>query len=370
MAAGPSKPSFRLLSDCSVPTAYGQVDMRVYGLAPSATCWVACVWGDVAASDSPVLMRVHDACLTSEVLGSLKCDCGRQLQIAQQLLAQHGGLLIYSPQEGRGIGLANKLAAYKLQERDGLDTVDANLALGLPDEARDYQPVRATLDDLGIHSVELLTNNPWKVDSIRRLGVHVAARRGVLAEAVPEPCKNYLRAKAERMGHWLAPHLTNGVSRQSVRAEPDDANLAGRDHTSNGRDQRSDGSAPAVEAPLCEPCEDDEGEDELSSRQAELSATTEPRPSPSSASIHQAMRAGRAAEPQQSLHASSEVVSPIGEVRSPPGEVRSLIGEVGSPTGEVGSPTGAATSPMASAAVQPLPFSTAKRSSRPLMARL
>ena len=185
MESGQSDQVFRLLSDCCVPTNYGQVAMRVYGIAPTAPCWVACVWGDVGASERPVLTRVHDACLTSEVLGSLKCDCGRQLQIAQQLLAQCGGLLIYSPQEGRGIGLANKLAAYKLQERDGLDTVDANLALGLPDEARDYRPVRTILDDLGITSVELLTNNPWKVGARRQLGVALTSTSTLTLTTAP-----------------------------------------------------------------------------------------------------------------------------------------------------------------------------------------
>ena len=103
-------------------------------------------------------MRVHDACLTSEILGSLKCDCAQQLRLSQHHLAKHGGVLIYTPQEGRGIGLAAKVAAYALQE-GGLDTVDANVALGLPAEARDYSAVRDILDHLRIRSVVILTNN-------------------------------------------------------------------------------------------------------------------------------------------------------------------------------------------------------------------
>jgi GTP cyclohydrolase II len=160
-----------------MPTNNGRMAVRVYGERDrgeafySQHAWVACLWADcddVYRGSERVHMRVHDACLTSEVLGSLKCDCAVQLRLAQQHLAQQGGILIYTPQEGRGIGLASKIAAYGLQERQGLDTVDANLALGLPDEARDYTPVRTILDSLGVRSVVLLTNNPFKVHADRK----------------------------------------------------------------------------------------------------------------------------------------------------------------------------------------------------------
>ena len=131
-----------MLSQCTLPTQFGEsCQLRIYGppdggaQSEQQQQWVACLWGAVATGESveSVHLRVHDACLTSEILGSLKCDCAQQLRLSQQHLSRHGGVLIYTPQEGRGIGLASKVAAYALQER-GLDTVDANRALGLPDE--------------------------------------------------------------------------------------------------------------------------------------------------------------------------------------------------------------------------------------------
>eukprot|EP00900_Chrysochromulina_parva_P016857 jgi/Chrpa1/25172/Chrysochromulina_OHIO_Genome00010096-RA len=202
------------ISSCTMPTNHGRMAVRVYGERDrgeafySQHAWVACLWADcddVYRGSERVHMRVHDACLTSEVLGSLKCDCAVQLRLAQQHLAQQGGILIYTPQEGRGIGLASKIAAYGLQERQGLDTVDANLALGLPDEARDYTPVRTILDSLGVRSVVLLTNNPFKVHALRSLGIDVAGRRAVLASSTPAHAHGYLETKARRMGHILTP---------------------------------------------------------------------------------------------------------------------------------------------------------------------
>jgi GTP cyclohydrolase II len=119
---------------------------------------------------------VHDACFTSEVLGSLKCDCAEQLQLAMEYIhANSPGIVIYLWQEGRGIGLANKIAAYKLQEQ-GLDTVDANRALGLPDDSREYTSVRNILKELGVKSVRLMTNNPRKINVLTDLGVKVSGR--------------------------------------------------------------------------------------------------------------------------------------------------------------------------------------------------
>lgn len=205
------------LSDCSLPTEFGdRCELRIFGAKPkvdeaiSSTSsarvpeWVACAWGNVRDGER-VHVRVHDACLTSEILGSLKCDCAHQLRLAQAHLAREGGVLIYTPQEGRGIGLAQKVAAYALQERHGLDTVDANVALGLPAEARDYRPVRAILEHMQIRSIVLLTNNPFKVESLRSLGIAVEGRQAVLAaeHALPLPAADYLRAKARRMGHLV-----------------------------------------------------------------------------------------------------------------------------------------------------------------------
>ena len=214
----PNRYSFHMpiscLSDCTMPTTHGRMTVRLYGErgadnADPRHVWVVCLWANSTTlrGRERVHMRVHDACLTSEVLGSLKCDCAQQLRLAQHHLAQQKGILIYSPQEGRGIGLVNKIAAYALQEKQGLDTVDANLALGLPDEARNYAPVRVILDDLGVRSVVLLTNNPFKIGALRALGIRIEQRRAVLVSmsqsGTSEECQNYLRAKASRMGHRL-----------------------------------------------------------------------------------------------------------------------------------------------------------------------
>jgi GTP cyclohydrolase II len=155
-------------------------------------------------------LRVHDACFTSEVLGSLKCDCADQLALSLDYIAGPGapGLVIYLQQEGRGIGLANKIAAYALQE-GGLDTVDANRALGLPDDAREYSSVAAILADLGIASVRLMTNNPRKVELLRGLGVAVVGRIPCLVQA-QEHSLGYLLAKARRMSHLLGAEGSGG----------------------------------------------------------------------------------------------------------------------------------------------------------------
>ena len=149
-----------------------------------------------------VTVRVHDACVTSEVFGSLRCDCREQLHHAFKYTREHGGIVIYLQQEGRGIGLSQKLAAYSLQQKEGLDTVDANLALGLPDELRQYFPVKAILDDLGVRKIRLMTNNPYKISWLRRLGVHVTDRVPILTTPT-EHNQAYLQCKRDKMGHYL-----------------------------------------------------------------------------------------------------------------------------------------------------------------------
>lgn len=150
-----------------------------------------------------VPLRVHDACFTSEVLGSLKCDCAEQLQLALAHIQSEGtGIVIYLQQEGRGIGLANKIAAYALQEKKGLDTVDANRALGLPDDCREYTSVATILAGLGVGSVRLMTNNPRKVRLLQELGVRVTGRIPCLVQA-QEFSARYLQTKGEKMDHIL-----------------------------------------------------------------------------------------------------------------------------------------------------------------------
>ena len=166
---------------------------------------MAIIYGDVEGRRTEVPVRVHDACFTSEVLGSLKCDCAEQLDLALEYIADEStgpGLVVYLQQEGRGIGLANKIAAYSMQEQ-GYDTVDANRVLGLPDDNREYSAVVAILRDLGIESIVLLTNNPRKISRLVSLGVNVVGRIPVVVRSNVFS-RGYLASKRTRMDHLLA----------------------------------------------------------------------------------------------------------------------------------------------------------------------
>ncbi len=196
------------LATTRLPSRFGTFTAHGYR-EDTGTEHVALVVGDVSTSNgaaAPVLVRVHSECLTGDVLGSARCDCGPQLQESLVRVAAAGrGVVVYlRGHEGRGIGLVAKLAAYALQD-DGRDTVDANLELGLPVDARDYAVAAAVLADLGVGPVRLMTNNPAKVDGLSRLGVDVREREGVLVAAT-EDSVGYLRTKQTRMGHDL-PHL-------------------------------------------------------------------------------------------------------------------------------------------------------------------
>ncbi|APR81004.1 GTP cyclohydrolase II [Minicystis rosea] len=201
------RPRLEVLAQAPVPTKHGVFEMSVFhwgdagtahGLSPDH---VAMVMGDVR-NKSGVLVRVHSECLTSEVFGSLKCDCRDQLEAAQAEIGRRGlGVVLYLRQEGRGIGLANKLRAYALQS-SGHDTVDANRLLGLPDDARDYSSAAAMLERLGVSSVRLMTNNPDKVKALRALGVAIDGRAPVIVGHNPHSAP-YLEAKRVRMGHSL-----------------------------------------------------------------------------------------------------------------------------------------------------------------------
>lgn len=162
---------------------------------------VALVYGDVEGKLG-VPVRMHSECITSEVFGSLKCDCKEQLDVALAEIVRRGaGVVLYLRQEGRGIGLANKIRAYHLQE-SGHDTVDANRLLGLPDDARTYDAAKDMLDLLGVRSVRLMTNNPDKVRGLRSLGVDVLGRIPVIVQPNPHSI-GYLEAKRVRMAHEL-----------------------------------------------------------------------------------------------------------------------------------------------------------------------
>lgn len=189
----------RWLASSPLPTKHGTLQTHVF--AEGDVEHVALVYGDVADGSS-VPVRVHSECMTSEVFGSLKCDCKEQLDAALAEIVRRGaGVVLYMRQEGRGIGLANKIRAYNLQAL-GADTVDANRMLGLPDDAREYDAAAAMLEHLGVRTVILMTNNPLKVDGLRALGVEVEARVPVVVEPNPHSL-GYLETKRVRMAHLL-----------------------------------------------------------------------------------------------------------------------------------------------------------------------
>jgi 3,4-dihydroxy 2-butanone 4-phosphate synthase / GTP cyclohydrolase II len=185
----------------ALPTGFGDFQVFGYRSLVDDKHHVALVKGDVAGKPD-VLVRVHSECLTGDVFHSLRCDCGEQLESALSMIEREGeGVLLYLAQEGRGIGLLNKLRAYKLQE-EGFDTVDANLKLGLPADLRDYGIGAQILVDLGLSSIRILTNNPKKIRGLEGYGLSVSAQ--VPIEHLPNPHNEaYMRAKKERMGHTL-----------------------------------------------------------------------------------------------------------------------------------------------------------------------
>ncbi|HEX5859810.1 MAG TPA: GTP cyclohydrolase II [Microbacterium sp.] len=188
-----------LRADAKVPTAHGSFRFLAYKDRVTGTDHMAVVSGEL--SDAP-LVRVHSECLTGEAFGSLKCECGPQLDAALDAIEQEGGVVIYMRgHEGRGIGLINKLRAYSLQER-GLDTVDANLALGLPADARDYAAAAGILADLGVERIRLLTNNTDKVTQLRELGLDVVEQVPLIVGIGPNN-HQYLETKRDRMGHVI-----------------------------------------------------------------------------------------------------------------------------------------------------------------------
>lgn len=189
------------VEEARLPTAHGDFMLRLYRAKTDGLLHVA-LWMGKLKGKEPALVRVHSECLTGDVFGSLRCDCGNQLDRAMAMVAKEGrGVILYMRQEGRGIGLDNKIKAYKLQD-DGLDTVEANEALGFPADLRDYGIGAQMLADLGLKNVRLITNNPKKIVGIQGHGIHVV-------EQVPlkiKPGKNnqrYLATKKAKLGHLL-----------------------------------------------------------------------------------------------------------------------------------------------------------------------
>jgi 3,4-dihydroxy 2-butanone 4-phosphate synthase/GTP cyclohydrolase II len=196
-----------------LPTAYGEFTAIAFRETLSGKTHIALVRGDVDGAED-VLVRVHSECLTGDVFHSLRCDCGEQLELAlERIAAEERGVLLYMAQEGRGIGLLNKLRAYELQE-EGLDTVEANLRLGFPADARDYGIGNQILADLGLTTIRLLTNNPKKIVGIEGFGLIVADQ--VPIEVAPNgENRRYLEAKRRKLGHRL--------HHQDLRYEPEES---------------------------------------------------------------------------------------------------------------------------------------------------
>lgn len=191
----------RCVEDVDLPTDYGRFRLRMYKYLPDGLEHLALTMGDVSSGE-PVLVRMHSECMTGDVFGSSRCDCGHQLHTAMAMIAKEGrGAVLYMRQEGRGIGLEQKLHAYKLQEA-GMDTVDANIKLGYPPDLRDYGAGAQMLEDLGIRKVRLLTNNPCKIKAISGYGIDITERVPII---VPpnEFDARYLATKRDRMGHLI-----------------------------------------------------------------------------------------------------------------------------------------------------------------------
>jgi 3,4-dihydroxy 2-butanone 4-phosphate synthase / GTP cyclohydrolase II len=201
----PPGPRVHRIATVRLPTAHGLFRLVAYGAAaaPEREADLALVRGDLAtaADGQAPLVRLHSECLTGDVFGSRRCDCGAQLDAALALIAAEGGVLLYLRQEGRGIGLRAKLRAYALQEH-GCDTIEANERLGLPVDAREYATAAALLRDLGVTRLRLLTNNPAKVAGLAAAGLTVTARAPLVVAPSPENAR-YLATKRDRLGHLL-----------------------------------------------------------------------------------------------------------------------------------------------------------------------
>jgi GTP cyclohydrolase II len=206
---GAKKVCVKVVGLADLPSRFGSFRIVAFWNNRDAKEHVAMVHGDVVGG-SDVPMRLHSECLTGDVMGSLRCDCRDQLEVAlRQIGSMERGLLLYLRQEGRGIGLINKIRAYALQD-EGLDTVEANVALGFRDDERDYSIAAHMIRSLDVRSIKLMTNNPSKINQLVQHGIHVAGR---LPHVIPPNPHNrfYLETKASRSGHWIdfsgKPHL-------------------------------------------------------------------------------------------------------------------------------------------------------------------
>ena len=193
----------QLIAEANLPTEFGLFRIVGFEFPDNKKAHVALVMGDISQSDTdPVLARIHSECLTGDALHSLKCDCGFQLSAALRQISEAGrGVLIYHREEGRGIGLINKIRAYALQDK-GMDTIEANLALGFAADERNFSVCADMFELLGIKKVRLLTNNPNKIETMKKAGINVTER---VPLNVGENRYNteYLDTKAKKMGHYI-----------------------------------------------------------------------------------------------------------------------------------------------------------------------
>lgn len=202
----------QLVAEANLPTEYGIFKLVGFEFPETKKEHIALVMGDIKNAEKPVLARIHSECLTGDALHSLKCDCGFQLASAlKQISAEGCGVLIYHREEGRGIGIINKIRAYSLQDQ-GMDTIEANLALGFAADERNFAVCADIFELLGVKAVRLLTNNPEKIDTMRKAGINVIER---VPLNVGENRYNteYLSTKAAKMGHYIIhneeKHLLN-----------------------------------------------------------------------------------------------------------------------------------------------------------------
>jgi GTP cyclohydrolase II len=217
-----TKASVTRITSTRIPTAYGEFQLCYYSNTQDHKEHLAFVMGDVAHAED-VLTRIHSECFTGDVLGSRRCDCGEQLDRSLQLIGSRGiGVLLYLRQEGRGIGLLQKLRAYNLQDQ-GYDTVDANLLLGHGADERDYSLAARILEELGVNSVRLMTNNPLKINALQAEGILVNSRFP-LEIAVNADNEGYLLTKARRMDHLLQLKPTNAKAGHRTHHDCEPAN--------------------------------------------------------------------------------------------------------------------------------------------------
>lgn len=191
----------RVAGPIDFPTKFGHFKLYCYEPLVEREPYIAIVKGDVC-TEEPVLVRMHSSCLTGDLMASLRCDCGDQLEMSLRRIEEAGrGVVVYIAQEGRGIGIANKLRAYELQDQ-GMDTVEANIALGFKADLRDYGLGAQVLADLGLRRLKLMTNNPKKMAGLTGYGLEIVEQVPLIAEAI-EPREKYLETKRDKMGHLL-----------------------------------------------------------------------------------------------------------------------------------------------------------------------